>query len=124
LMWLFCLGIDTEADLCLDMTARGKFTHKTMMEQVEFLKALHSRTHFFHHKNQTPLGKSHVECGGVLISRNQTYTIPIFDLWASTRITNTEGNNASSFRVSYWIKGLWQYLKDITAQKAYKRSFP
>jgi hypothetical protein len=36
---------------------------------------------------------------------------------------NTEENNASSFRVPYRIQGLWQYLKDIMAQKAYKRSF-
>ena len=38
LPWLFCLGIDMEADLCLDMTAGGRFTHKTMTEQVEFLE--------------------------------------------------------------------------------------
>jgi hypothetical protein len=35
---LFCLGLDIDADLCLDVTARGRFTHKTMTEQVEFLK--------------------------------------------------------------------------------------
>jgi hypothetical protein len=35
---LFCTGIDIDADLCLDMTARDCFTHKTMTEQVEFLK--------------------------------------------------------------------------------------
>ena len=38
LLWLFCLGIDIEANLCLDMTAGGRFTHKTMMEQVEFIE--------------------------------------------------------------------------------------
>jgi ABC-type sugar transport system substrate-binding protein len=27
-----------EADLCLDMTAGARFTHKTMTEQVEFLE--------------------------------------------------------------------------------------
>jgi hypothetical protein len=35
---LFCLGLDIYADLCLDVTARGRFTHKPMTEQVEFLK--------------------------------------------------------------------------------------
>ena len=40
LLWLFCLGMD--ANLCLDVTARGRFTHKTMTEQVEFLE------HFIH----------------------------------------------------------------------------
>jgi hypothetical protein len=35
---LFCLGLDIDADLCLDMTAGGHFTHKTMMKQVEFLE--------------------------------------------------------------------------------------
>jgi hypothetical protein len=34
---LFCTGLDI-ADLCLDMTVGGRFTHKTMMEQLEFLK--------------------------------------------------------------------------------------
>jgi hypothetical protein len=34
---LFCTGLDI-ADLSLDMTAEGRFTHKTMMKQVEFLK--------------------------------------------------------------------------------------
>ena len=38
LLWLFCLGINMEADLCLDMTVGGRFTHKTMMEQVEFIE--------------------------------------------------------------------------------------
>ena len=32
------MGIDMGANLCLDVTARGHFTHKTMMEQVEFLE--------------------------------------------------------------------------------------
>jgi len=32
LLRLFCLGINIEADLCLDMTARSRFTHKTMTE--------------------------------------------------------------------------------------------
>ena len=35
---LFCMGPDIDADLCLDMTVRGWFTHKTMTEQVEFLE--------------------------------------------------------------------------------------
>ena len=39
---LFCLGLDIDADLCLDMTIGGRFTHKTMTEQVEFLE------HFIH----------------------------------------------------------------------------
>ena len=38
LLPLFCLGIDTHADLCLDMNAGGCFTHKTMTEQVKFLE--------------------------------------------------------------------------------------
>ena len=38
LMRLFCLGINTHADICLDMTAKGRFTHKTMTKQVEFLE--------------------------------------------------------------------------------------
>ena len=36
LLWLFCLGMD--ANLCLDVSAEGRFTHETMMEQVEFLE--------------------------------------------------------------------------------------
>jgi hypothetical protein len=36
---LFCMGLDI-ADLCLDMTAEGRFTYKPMMEQVEFLENL------------------------------------------------------------------------------------
>jgi hypothetical protein len=38
LLWLFCLDIDMEADMCLDMTAGGRFAHKTMTKQVEFVK--------------------------------------------------------------------------------------
>jgi hypothetical protein len=38
LLRLFCLGIDMGANLCLDVTTGGCFTHKTMMEQVEFLE--------------------------------------------------------------------------------------
>jgi hypothetical protein len=37
ILCLFCLGLDI-ADLCLDMTIGGRFTHKTMMKQVEFLE--------------------------------------------------------------------------------------
>ena len=38
ILHLFCSGLDIDADLCLDMTAGGRFTHKTMMKQVEFLE--------------------------------------------------------------------------------------
>jgi hypothetical protein len=38
ILHLFCSGLDIDADLCLDMTTGGRFTHKTMMEQVEFLE--------------------------------------------------------------------------------------
>ena len=38
LLWLFCLGIAMDVNLCLDMTVGGHFTHKTMTEQVEFLE--------------------------------------------------------------------------------------
>jgi hypothetical protein len=38
LLCLFCLGIDVRADLCLDVTVGGRFTHKTMTEQVEYLE--------------------------------------------------------------------------------------
>ena len=38
LLRLFCLGIDINADLCLDATTEGRFTHKPMMEQVRFLE--------------------------------------------------------------------------------------
>jgi hypothetical protein len=37
---LFYLGLDIDANLCLDVTIRGHFTHKTMMEQVEFLERI------------------------------------------------------------------------------------
>jgi hypothetical protein len=37
LLHLFCLGLDIEATLCLDMIARGSFTHKNMMEQRKIL---------------------------------------------------------------------------------------
>jgi hypothetical protein len=30
---LFCMGLDIDADLCLDMTTGDRFTHKTMIEQ-------------------------------------------------------------------------------------------
>jgi hypothetical protein len=35
---LFCSGLNIDADLYLDVTAGGRFTHKTMTEQVEFLE--------------------------------------------------------------------------------------
>jgi len=38
ILCLFCMGLDIDADLCLDMTAGGRFTHKTVTKQVEFLK--------------------------------------------------------------------------------------
>ena len=38
LLCLFCSGLDIDADLCLDVTARGCFTHKPMTEQVKFLE--------------------------------------------------------------------------------------
>jgi hypothetical protein len=38
ILHLFCLGLGIDADLCLDVTVGGRFTHKTMMEQVEFLE--------------------------------------------------------------------------------------
>jgi hypothetical protein len=38
LLHLFCSGLNVDADLCLDMTARGHFTHKPMTEQVKFLE--------------------------------------------------------------------------------------
>ena len=38
LLHLFCLGLDMESDLCLDMTTGGCFTHKTVTEQVTFLE--------------------------------------------------------------------------------------
>jgi hypothetical protein len=38
ILHLFCLGLDIDANLCLDVTARGRFAHKPMMEQVEFLE--------------------------------------------------------------------------------------
>jgi hypothetical protein len=38
ILHLFYSGLDIDDDLCLDVTTRGRFTHKTMMEQVEFLE--------------------------------------------------------------------------------------
>jgi hypothetical protein len=35
---LFCLGINIDADLCLDVTTGGRFTHKPKIEQVKFLE--------------------------------------------------------------------------------------
>jgi hypothetical protein len=35
---LFCLGLDIEADLYLDVTTGCCFTHKTMTEQVKFFE--------------------------------------------------------------------------------------
>jgi hypothetical protein len=113
LLWLFCLGIDMEADLCLDMTAGGRFTHKTMTKQVEFVEH-HRQTHFFHYKNQISLGESHVECWGFLISRIQTHAIIIFDSWALIRITNTEETSNSSFGVPYQIRGLIMAIPRIS----------
>jgi hypothetical protein len=34
---LFYMGLDIDADLCLDVTAKDRFTHKPMTEQVRFL---------------------------------------------------------------------------------------
>ena len=38
ILCLFCLGLDIDADLCLNMTTGGRFTHKNMTKQVEFLE--------------------------------------------------------------------------------------
>ena len=38
ILHLFCSGLDIDADLCLDVTAEGRFTHKPMTKQVEFLE--------------------------------------------------------------------------------------
>ena len=38
ILCLFCSDLDIDADLCLDVTAGGRFTHKTMTDQVEFLE--------------------------------------------------------------------------------------
>ena len=38
ILCLFCSGLDIDANLCLDVTVGGRFTHKTMTEQVEFLE--------------------------------------------------------------------------------------
>jgi hypothetical protein len=38
ILHLFCSGLDIDADLCLDVTIGGPFTHKPMTEQVEFLE--------------------------------------------------------------------------------------
>jgi len=38
LLHLFCSGINIDADLCLDVTAGGRFTHKSMTKQVKFLE--------------------------------------------------------------------------------------
>ena len=38
ILCLFCLGIDIDANLCLDVTAGGRFIHKPMTEQVKFLE--------------------------------------------------------------------------------------
>ena len=38
ILHLFCLGLDIDADLCLDMTVEGRFTYKPMTEHVEFLE--------------------------------------------------------------------------------------
>ena len=38
LLCLFCLGIDINANLCLDATGGGRFTHKPMTEQVKYLE--------------------------------------------------------------------------------------
>jgi len=44
ILCLFCLGLDIDVDLCLDVTVGGRFTNKPMTEQVKFLKNL-LRTH-------------------------------------------------------------------------------
>ena len=38
ILHLFCLGLNIDAGLCLDVTVGGRFTHKPMTEQVEFLE--------------------------------------------------------------------------------------
>ena len=38
ILCLFCLGLDIDANLCLDMTVGGWFTHKPMTDQVRFLE--------------------------------------------------------------------------------------
>jgi hypothetical protein len=38
ILHLFCMGLDIDANLCLDVTTGGRFTHKPMTEQVKFLE--------------------------------------------------------------------------------------
>jgi len=38
ILHLFCLGLGIDDDLCLDVTVGGPFSHKPMMEQVDFLE--------------------------------------------------------------------------------------
>jgi hypothetical protein len=38
ILCLFCLGLDIDVDLSLDMTAAGHFTRKPMTKEVEFLE--------------------------------------------------------------------------------------
>jgi hypothetical protein len=38
ILCLFCSGLDIDSNLCLDVTAGGRFTHKPMTEQVKFLE--------------------------------------------------------------------------------------
>jgi hypothetical protein len=37
ILCLFCTGLDIDADLCLDVTAEGWFTHKTFTNKYNFL---------------------------------------------------------------------------------------
>jgi hypothetical protein len=48
LLHLFCLGLDIEAALCLDMTVGGSFTHKTTTNQRKIL----DQARFSRHKTQ------------------------------------------------------------------------
>jgi hypothetical protein len=59
---------------------------------------------------------------GVLIRRIWPHSFPIhiFNSWALTQTTNTEGRSSTlSFRFPYQIRWLWEYLKPLSAQGVY-----
>jgi hypothetical protein len=83
ILCLFCLGLDIDADLCLDVTIGGHFTHKPMTEQVEFLEhfiAKHTssviRTKPIQEKVMSSVGESSLVKSKLAPSLGSTYEPP------------------------------------------------
>ena len=91
-----------------------------MMEQVKFLENFLERHTSSVIKTRTLQAKVmlSVEESSSVESKHVASLDSIHE--PSPKTTNIEGKITSSFGVLYQIRGLWQYLKVIMAQKAHK----